>query len=80
MPFETQGPEPLDAVINVRLTAAEREDRKTMTETMAPLTGPMKVGIGEAYSVSFAGAPAGDYKYYCTPHLPFGMHAKITVQ
>ena len=23
MPFETQGPEPLDAVINVRLTAAE---------------------------------------------------------
>jgi len=24
MPFETQGPEPLDAVINVRLTAAEK--------------------------------------------------------
>ncbi|NON76733.1 MobB mobilization protein, partial [Klebsiella pneumoniae] len=24
MPFEMQGPEPLDAVINVRLTAAEK--------------------------------------------------------
>jgi hypothetical protein len=24
MPFETQGPEPLDATINVRLTAAEK--------------------------------------------------------
>ncbi|MEO8637260.1 MAG: plastocyanin/azurin family copper-binding protein [Gemmatimonadales bacterium] len=53
---------------------------KAMTETMAPLTGPMKVGIGEAYEISFAGAPAGEYKYFCTPHIPFGMHAKITVQ
>ena len=53
---------------------------KAMTETMAPLTGPMKVGIDEAYEVSFAGAPAGEYKYFCTPHIPFGMHAKIIVQ
>ena len=53
---------------------------KNMTETMAPLTGPMKVGIGDTYEVSFAGAPAGVYKYYCTPHLPFGMHAQITVE
>lgn len=53
---------------------------KTMTETMAPLTGPMKVGIGESYEVSFAGAPAGSYRYFCTPHIPFGMHGTITVQ
>lgn len=53
---------------------------KGMPETMAPLTGPMKVGQGETYDVSFAGAPAGEYKYYCTPHLPFGMKATITVQ
>jgi plastocyanin len=53
---------------------------KNMTETMAPLTGPMKVGIGESYDVSFAGAPAGAYRYFCTPHIPFGMHATITVQ
>lgn len=53
---------------------------RAMAETMGPLTGPMKVGIGETYDISFAGAPAGEYKYHCTPHLPFGMHAKITVQ
>lgn len=53
---------------------------KNMTETMGPLTGPMKVGIGESYDVSFAGAPAGDYRYFCTPHIPFGMHGSITVQ
>ena len=53
---------------------------KAMAETMAPLTGPMKIGIDEAYEISFAGAPAGEYKYFCTPHVPFGMHGKITVQ
>lgn len=53
---------------------------KGMPETMAPLTGPMKVGMGETYDVSFAGAPAGEYKFFCTPHLPFGMKGKITVQ
>lgn len=53
---------------------------KNMTETMAPLTGPMKVGVGETYEVSFAGAPAGTYRYFCTPHIPFGMHATVTVQ
>jgi plastocyanin len=53
---------------------------KAMTETMGPLTGPMKVGIDESYEISFAGAPAGEYKLYCTPHLPFGMHGKIIVK
>jgi plastocyanin len=53
---------------------------KAMTETMGPLMGPMKVGIGESYDISFAGAPAGEYKMFCTPHLPFGMKGKITVQ
>ncbi|HWA57397.1 MAG TPA: plastocyanin/azurin family copper-binding protein [Gemmatimonadales bacterium] len=53
---------------------------KGMPETMAPLTGPMKVGVGETYDVSFAGAPAGEYHFFCTPHLPFGMKGKITVQ
>jgi plastocyanin len=51
-----------------------------MAETMAPLTGPMKIGIGEGYTINFAGAPAGEYRYFCTPHLPFGMKAKIIVQ
>lgn len=53
---------------------------KAMAETMGPLTGPMKVGIGETYEISFAGAPAGVYHYHCTPHIPFGMVATVTVQ
>ena len=53
---------------------------RAMAETMAPLTGPMKVGIGETYEISFAGAPAGEYRFHCTPHTAFGMHGKITVQ
>ena len=53
---------------------------KAMAETMGPLAGPMKVGIGETYEINFAGAPAGTYHYFCTPHLPFGMKASITVE
>ncbi len=53
---------------------------RAMAETMAPLTGPMKVGIGETYEIAFAGAPAGVYSFHCTPHVAFGMHGKITVQ
>jgi plastocyanin len=53
---------------------------KAMGETIGPLSGPMKVGMGETYDISFAGAPAGEYRFFCTPHLPFGMHGKITVQ
>lgn len=52
----------------------------SMKETMAPLTGPLKVGIDETYKISFAGAPAGQYTFYCTPHLTFGMKGKITVE
>ena len=53
---------------------------KAMPETMAPLTGPMKVGLGETYEISFAGAPTGEYDYHCTPHVAFGMKGKIIVQ
>jgi plastocyanin len=53
---------------------------KAMSETMAPLVGPMKVGVGETYEISFAGAPAGSYRYFCTPHIAFGMHGTVTVQ
>jgi plastocyanin len=53
---------------------------KAMSETMGPLSGPMKVGIGDTYEISFAGAPTGEYRFFCTPHLPFGMHGVITVQ
>jgi plastocyanin len=50
-----------------------------MPDKMTSLAGPM-VETGGSYTVSFAGAPVGDYKYYCLPHQAMGMKAMITVQ
>jgi plastocyanin len=54
--------------------------KKNMPDQMAPLEGPLLTEPEAVYSVSFAGAPTGDYKFYCLPHLALGMHGKITVQ
>ncbi len=35
---------------------------------------------GDTVVVSFAGAPKGEYDFYCIPHKAAGMKAKITVQ
>ena len=51
-----------------------------MPNTMAQLTGPLDANVGGTYTISFAGVPAGTYKYYCTPHLAMGMKAQLTVQ
>jgi plastocyanin len=52
----------------------------SMPDQMAPLEGPLLTEPDAVYKVSFAGAPAGDYKFYCLPHLALGMHNKTTVQ
>jgi plastocyanin len=52
----------------------------SMAQTMAPLTGPLLTAPNATYTISFAGAPAGTYEYYCTPHLALGMTAKIVVE
>ena len=52
----------------------------TMADQMAPLEGPLLTEQDGIYKVSFAGAPAGDYKFYCLPHLALGMHGKIKVE
>jgi plastocyanin len=54
--------------------------KKNMPNQMAPLEGPLFTEPNAVYEVSFAGAPKGDYKYYCLPHLALGMKAKLTVQ
>lgn len=54
--------------------------KKTMPNQMAPLEGPLFTEPNAVYEVSFAGAPKGEYKYYCLPHLALGMKAKLTVQ
>ncbi len=51
-----------------------------MPDQMAPLQGPLLAEPDKVYKVTFAGAPAGEYKFYCLPHLALGMHGKITVQ
>jgi plastocyanin len=52
----------------------------TMPDQMAPLEGPLLTEPDAVYKVSFAGAPTGEYKFYCLPHLALGMKGKITVQ
>ena len=51
-----------------------------MPDQMAPLEGSLLTEPNGIYTVNFAKAPAGDYKYYCLPHLALGMKGKLTVQ
>lgn len=37
-------------------------------------------GSGGTFAIDFAGAPAGEYTYFCMPHRGAGMVGKITVQ
>jgi plastocyanin len=53
--------------------------KKNMPNQMAPLEGPLFTEPDAVYEVSFAGAPKGDYKFYCLPHLALGMKGKLTV-
>jgi plastocyanin len=61
-------------------SGAESQLTANMPNHTAPLTAPMTINPNETFTVSFAGVPAGLYKYYCTPHLAMGMVAQITVQ
>jgi plastocyanin len=54
--------------------------KKNMPNQMAPLEGPLLTEPNAVYEISFAGAPKGEYKYYCLPHLALGMKARLTVQ
>jgi plastocyanin len=51
-----------------------------MANRMGPLASNLLVSPNEVYSISFAGAPAGEYRFTCLPHAALGMHGKITVQ
>lgn len=54
--------------------------KKNMPNQMAPLEGPLFTEPDAVYEVSFAGAPKGDYKFYCLPHLALGMKGKLSVK
>src|SRR5262245_51416524 len=51
-----------------------------MKNTIDNLAGPFLTQPNEAYEVSFANAPKGTYKGFCTPHLTLGMKITIKVQ
>jgi plastocyanin len=53
---------------------------KAMPNAVAPLTGPFLLQVGEKYTISTAGLPAGRYRYYCQPHLALGMIGAIEVK
>ena len=52
----------------------------TVPEPMAPLSSKLVVAPDEVIEVKLNNAPAGEYKYYCTPHLALGMKARLTVK
>jgi plastocyanin len=51
-----------------------------MPDQMAPLEGSLLTEPNAVYTINFAKAPAGEYKFYCLPHLALGMKGKLTVQ
>ena len=51
-----------------------------MKNTVDNLSGPFLTQPNETYEVSFANAPKGTYKGYCTPHLTLGMKIAIRVE
>lgn len=50
-----------------------------MPDQMSPLAGPLVVEPNATYTVAFTNTPAGDYKFYCLPHLANKMFGKVTV-
>ncbi|MGH7657818.1 MAG: plastocyanin/azurin family copper-binding protein [Gemmatimonadales bacterium] len=51
-----------------------------MPNRMGPLQGPLLIEPNATYEVSFAGAPVGEYKFFCLPHVAMGMKGSITVE
>jgi plastocyanin len=52
---------------------------RAMANRLGPLQSPMFTQPNQTYRVSFAGAPAGTYDYFCLPHRAMNMKGVITV-
>lgn len=59
---------------------AQAQLSANMPNQQGPLSSPMMMNPNEEYTVSFAGLPAGNYPYICTPHLAMNMKGTVTVQ
>ena len=60
--------------------AAKTQLTANMPQQISELSSPMMMNPNESYTISFAGVPAGQYPYHCTPHLAMNMKGVITVQ
>lgn len=49
-----------------------------ITNKQGPLASAL-LNTGEEMTINFAGAPVGEYKFTCLPHMAMGMHGKITI-
>ena len=78
--FESGGPHNVAFDPTMIPAGAKDQLMANMPEQMGELSGKMMLAPGETYTVSFAGLPAGEYHYNCTPHLAMGMKGVITVQ
>lgn len=50
-----------------------------LKEPLGPLSSGLLIDPNAHLTISFAGAPTGDYRFTCTPHAAMGMHGKVTV-
>ena len=65
---------------NVTDAAAKAQlDANMSGAKMGELSSPMMMQPNEAYTISFAGVPAGKYDFTCTPHAAMNMKGVITV-
>ena len=55
-------------------------DANMGTDKMGELSSNMKMNPNETITISFANIKAGQYPYYCVPHLAMNMTGVITVQ
>ena len=68
-------------VVEVKMTAGGAAALNAgMKNTVDNLAGPFLSDPNATYDVSFANAPKGTYKGYCTPHLALGMKIAIKVE
>ena len=49
-------------------------------DKLGPLNGPLLTEPNATYEVTFAGVPAGIYKFTCTPHQAMGMNGHVKVE
>ncbi|MGH7526462.1 MAG: plastocyanin/azurin family copper-binding protein [Gemmatimonadales bacterium] len=56
------------------------ESAISVPDPLSPLSSKLAVAPDEVIEVKFTKAPAGEYKFFCTPHLAMGMKGKVTVQ